>query len=386
MSTHPYNVINAMRLVGYSLADMLPGYPGKDEAYLDDLLRDNALSLSRPVMPYGLLGVHACTSRYFNVSAHGFRSSGQAQPWPPREAQKSIFFFGGSTTLGVGLEDGQTVPAKLQRRLHEAGHQCQVYNFGSGNYTSRHELLRFLDLLDGGITPDIAVFLDGFNDSVYAFGNPHLVNLLDSLYQREKKKRRESESGLWGLAREMASLFGGKNGASMPSSDNYRPQDADEAARFFFSEAGVEQALQWCDRPMPPEHLNGLYARAGKGVWERYLDSVEMIRAVARRRGAKTFFVWQPVSTYLTRKDHLILDRLFTVYRQNSLCSPVYQWLHHQGYPTMSGAPDFLNLSGLGARHEGVQYVDTCHYTASFCSNVAEMICKGLLAGGYLSD
>ena len=65
-----------------------------------------------------------------------------------------------------------------------------VYNFGSGNYTCRHEVLRFLDLIDHGYRPDYVIFLDGYNDSLYALGQYELVHALDALYQNEKRRRR----------------------------------------------------------------------------------------------------------------------------------------------------------------------------------------------------
>lgn len=141
-------LIHAMKLVGYSLGDMLPAYTDKDEAYLDHLWRDTANASNRFVMPYGLLGTKPCNSRYFNIHPGGFRSNGSSQPWPPDDTKVNIFFFGGSHTITYGIEDEQTIPAQLQFSLESAGVQCEVYNFGSGSYGSRHGALFFLDLVD----------------------------------------------------------------------------------------------------------------------------------------------------------------------------------------------------------------------------------------------
>ena len=175
-----------MSLIGYSLADMLPAYPGKDEAYLDQLMRDTAHSFDRHVVPYGLLGTQPCVSEYFNVHPGGFRSNGNSQPWPPDQGRTNIFFFGGSTTVGYGLEDGHTIPAQLQCSLNAAGVECEVYNFGAGSYASRHEALRFLDLLDQDFKPDYVIVLDGNNDSVFGLGHRALVDSLNTLYLHEK--------------------------------------------------------------------------------------------------------------------------------------------------------------------------------------------------------
>ena len=77
MSSHPNTLINTMELLGYGLEDILPAFPSRDTAYVDQMLRDNGLALSRPVIPYGLLGINPCQTEHFNITVEGFRSVGR---------------------------------------------------------------------------------------------------------------------------------------------------------------------------------------------------------------------------------------------------------------------------------------------------------------------
>lgn len=380
MGRHPNNIVRVMEAVEYTLADALPAYPGRNERYVDQVLRDSAVALSRPVIAYGLLGIHPCRSHYFNVSEGGFRSNGRAQPWPPDGDTLNIFFFGGSTAVGFGIEDHQTVPAQLQVALESAGLACQVYNFGSGNYTSRHEFLRFLDLIDHGNAPDAAVFLDGYNESVYAYGNQELIRALDALYQREKRRRRLSPTRaiLEALLRDS---FSGRS--ELPTSRGYTPEiGGDQDAARWLTSAAIEETLRNSEGLERAGQLTEFHTRIGRRVWNSYLDSVALTRALAERHGVQTLFVWQPVPSYATSAKQRVMERLFTVFPSGVFCAPVYQWLHAHGFPSMQQDAAFLELSELGRSVDGVLYVDVCHYSALFCRAIAHAIADKWLASG----
>ena len=357
------DLVNAMRLVGYSRADMLPAYPGKTEAYLDHLWRDTGNASNRFVMPYGLLGTKACNSRYFNVHPGGFRSNGRQQPWPPDDTRVNIFFFGGSHTIAYGLEDEQTIPAQLQCNLESSGVQCEVYNFGGGSYGSRHTALLFLDLVDRGITPDHAVFLDGHIDSVYGLGQLSLVDLLDTLFQNERRRHRLS----W--------LKGVVDFAVNSHRERRRPSTLDEPVvrreedsevDTYLSDDGITRALEMSTKQIPADEISAAGVRLAKRVWKGYLDSVALIRSVASQVDTETAFVWQPVPWFMTAPEQRVMERLFPIYRHTAFCSPVYHWLHTQGFPSMQDDPDFVNLADVGVSLPGKLYVDAIHYSSFF--------------------
>jgi len=369
MTKHPNNLIEAMALAGYGIADLLPAFPGLPPDSIDQILRDNALALSRPVIPYGLLGIHPCRSRHFNITEHGFRWTGEEQPWPPRPDCVSIFFFGGSTGLGFNVDDADAIPRILRQRLRTAGLACEVYNFGSGNYSSRHELLRFLDLRDQGHHPHIAFFLDGYNDAFYTLGNPELVRVLDRLYQTEKRRRRRGYLGaLWDFA--VTSLE--ERRRPLPKAHTYNVDDAELAA--VVSNPAIEAALAASSAPLPLDALTPGGRRAAETVWRRYRDSTAMIRALCDDGGTKALFAWQPVPYFATRPEQRVMEKLFPIFRAGGFSAPVYHWLHATGFPGMAEADDFVDLSDAAVGLDTVCYLDICHYTRPLAERIAERI------------
>jgi len=80
---------------------------------------------------------------------------GPVEPLP--SGGRRILFLGGSITLGWGVAEADTVEARLQRMLVQAGERAQVLNGGVGNYNTVRYVSRFLTEL-GGLRPtDIVV-------------------------------------------------------------------------------------------------------------------------------------------------------------------------------------------------------------------------------------
>lgn len=371
MAGHPNSLVNTMAVLGYSLEDMLPAYTGKTVNYVDQLLRDNALALSRPVIPYGLLGIHESRTQYFNMSPHGFRSIGEQQPWPPAAEAINVFFFGGSTTLGYNVEDKHAIPYFLRQRLKAVDARIETYNFGCGNYASRHEALRFLDLVDQGITPHTAVFLDGYNDSFYALGNRALVDALDKLYQSEKCRRRKG----WVMAvLDYAQESRVDRSKPLPNAASQGIPSNDPDVMDLVTPEGIAAALA-ASRPgaSPPPLPPGLRRLAAK-VWSGWLDSNAMIQSLARRHGVQTLFAWQPVPMFATSPEARVMERLFPVFPNSAFCSAVYRWLAEEGFPGLPSECRFIDLSKLGEGLSQPSYVDLCHYNAAFAELIAESL------------
>jgi hypothetical protein len=78
-----------------------------------------------------------------------------------------ICAFGGSTMFGWGVPDEETIPSHLARVLSHARPDLaiQVLNYGHSYFFSSQELVLFQTLLRRGNRCDVAVFLDGLNDS-----------------------------------------------------------------------------------------------------------------------------------------------------------------------------------------------------------------------------
>ena len=96
----------------------------------------------------------------FTITEDGYRPNRLSEQDLQRPGPK-VFVFGGSTTMGSGVRDDETIPAGVERALRAAGRgDVQVFNFGVVSYFSTQEMIALQRLLTAGVKPDVAVFVD----------------------------------------------------------------------------------------------------------------------------------------------------------------------------------------------------------------------------------
>jgi hypothetical protein len=120
---------------GFALLSQV--YPGRTESEINDLLNETRL-VRTTYHPFAQTRMQATSGRYLNVFDPGFRSVGANQAaWPPSRDAINVFMFGGSTTLGGGVADDNTVASYLQEMLRtKTGQRINVFNFGTGAHFS----------------------------------------------------------------------------------------------------------------------------------------------------------------------------------------------------------------------------------------------------------
>jgi hypothetical protein len=99
------------------------------------------------------------TSPAVNVNRFGVRSNGDPSR-PIAAIAGATWFFGGSTTFGVGVTDRETIPAQLESLV-----TSPVINFGVSGHGSSMENRLFGYYLRAGYRPSRAVFLDGVGET-----------------------------------------------------------------------------------------------------------------------------------------------------------------------------------------------------------------------------
>ena len=286
--------------------------------------------------------------KYVNVSEHGFRHSVNQGPWPISDDNFNVFCFGGSTLFGYGVADDQTVASYLQQALSkiESRRVC-VYNFGVGWHYSTQERLRFEQLLAGNIVPDVALFLDGINDSTQACLN------------------RPAFSPQMSVAFEKVQAFGNQSPSQAATSHG---ADLAEAlffrwpiGRFVQRFAPVRQSAAPEMVIITPEqaaHSSAVYR------WNRTL-----ISAAAKAKGVIEIFVVQPSPGYkLDRKKHPLWDLDPNVKEEHFYVALRRDLdLHTPG-------DHLLWCADLPDQAEGPLYVDACHYSPKFAKKIAQEI------------
>ncbi len=106
--------------------------------------------------------------------------------------KQSVYFFGGSTTWGMGAWDNETIPA-----LFGSIANLPSYNMGQSGWVSRQNLARFINVLSQGTKIDIAIFYDGHND--VTVGCRVELNPQDhsNVTVFERKINKKSEIDIW---------------------------------------------------------------------------------------------------------------------------------------------------------------------------------------------
>lgn len=297
--------------------------------------------------------------RYVNVSPQGFRTVEHQGPWPPEARNFNVFVFGGSTAFGYGVTDEQTIPSRLQQRLRPLGRAKAVcvYNFGRPFYYSTQERIFFQQLLAAGIRPDLAVFVDGLNDTAFAQDGSAFSNTLNASVKRHDPRAagRELITKTFPMVRHARRILLPTGGL----------------------EAGGELAAE--EEEVTPQWA-GDETQIARRIVDRYLANAWMAAAAANHFGVKVLFVWQPVpnfrappsvsrfpTTQAPDQRSLMVNERMDALRANSRLPTSFLWL----------ADTQLDRSGD-------LYVDAYHYSAEFSDVLAAETAHHLAALSWL--
>jgi len=348
-------------------------YPGWDPSNLLQLY-DEWTRITFDYEPFTQFKVHPTQGVYTNVSENGFRSNGEAAPWPLDQASFNVFVFGGSTIFGTMLPDAQTIPAALEAHMRNSGcaPMAHVYNFARPGYISTQERALLEQLLLSNVVPQVAVFVDGLNDSVWQGSDPQYTERLSYLVNVINTEK--APSRWYARARELV--------ASLPMTR------AAELVMARFRRTGHTGET--------PTVTNATGRRVDtENQLDRWTANKQMRDAVADKFGVKALTVWQPSPTYhYDLSYHAFAQQLI----QWGLPGPSILEQSKAFYGQMDirrHDPDvqrgFLWLGDIQlARHENL-YVDSLHYTAAFSKEIAgaifdEMKRQGWLACAVLTD
>jgi hypothetical protein len=112
-----------------------------------------------------------------------------------------VWTFGGSTMFGWGVPDDETIASHLSTILSRnlPGRSVTVSNHGHSYFYSSQELMLFQMLLRRGDHCDVAVFLDGLNDSMtYSLQDvPAFTDRMRVAMTREQQRNPAAETYFW---------------------------------------------------------------------------------------------------------------------------------------------------------------------------------------------
>jgi hypothetical protein len=295
----------------------------------------------------------------------GYRLSRDPGPWPPSAENFNVFFFGGSTSFGVGPY-WATVASYLQDAMNESGklkRKVYAYNFGRSGYISTQEQILFHRLISEGYRPNMVVFLDGLNDFCMSDGRPSSWQMLRDPFEKANAEYSQRLAGYgivtkWG---DLMSFLG-----TMPL--------------MRLTAAAIERTSS---APLPTYTGSGTFSDdvpADKEVLlkviDRYTNNMKQVKAVSQAYGITPVFVWQPIPSYK-------YDVSYHLFNPNRLGCHINSKV---GYPMMvelskksSLGASFIWAADIQAKRFEPLYVDAFHYTAPLSKSIAEFINSAII-------
>ena len=343
-----------------SLSDLKRVYPDLSKEAIDKLLKE---TWSRPFVYETFTQFKESPYRgdYVNVDQNGFRIGKNQGRWPPEPDKLNIFLFGGSTTFGYGVADDQTIGSYLQEFLsNKLERDVRIYNFGRGFYYSTQERMLLEKLVTAGFLPDLAIFIDGYNDFMFGHRDePLFTSELESLVISNKKEisllNNLPLTRLIAYLKRIASTTlekkqEHKDGPRQPGSSNSREGNT-------------------------PASLSSVITH----VVNRYLTNKKLIEAVTTVYGVRSVFVWQPIAPYkYDLKYHLFAGDGF-----HNVFSSGYRYMEELIKKKPLG-DNVLWCADIQQQLQEPLYVDKWHYSPKMSEMLAVTIANLLLEHNIL--
>ena len=246
---------------------------------------------------------------------------------PSARATRTIAFFGGSTMWGSGSDDEHTIPSAFAK----AHPEYRAINFSETAHTAHQNLNALVQVLAGGLQPDVVVFYNGSSEI-----NKCRVGLSAFSTTDEPEIRRllEPERREFAIDEALSSLF-------HPTTTFFNKLRGSVEARLL----GSATRRDCGGDPAKAEMIARVL------VWD-WLAAKHLVEGY----GGRFVAALQPVAYFSrTRKDHITTDR--DLQRQYEAVYAAYDALLPD-FPALKG--DLLDLRRAFDRDEYI-YIDADH-------------------------
>jgi lysophospholipase L1-like esterase len=264
-----------------------------------------------------------------------------------------ILCFGGSTMMGMGARDEQTIPAVLARRLTELGHSVSVTNYGQLGHNSTQEAITLQQLLKAGERIDLAVFYDGINEMACA----EQTGRADGLFN---EARRQAEFNLLHPERRRDLILAALSSVAPRTLRRLRQ----------LTGLRLRGPLPVLEAELSRIDLN----RLASDVVAAYTANLRLVRLLAREYGFQPLFFWQPVIT--TKKDKTDDEQRWEndYSRDPARRRLLYETIigGRRRCPELASASDAIDLSSLFDDWSEPIYIDLYHLSEAGNAAVAE--------------
>ncbi len=306
-----------------------------------------------------------------HIDKQGYRYDPEAKPCSAKKEE--VWFFGGSTTWGVGVRDALTMPLYFQKMNPK---YC-VRNLGETAYRSRQELALLINLLfTEKRKPAVVVFYDGVNDCYYSVKNravnmstPYERIFNKRLEESDKYKNIEEMDNYWALVRDIA-----LQGAKYLFTDGFLAlwqkmrlgahvvEDEDLAAE---KTRTLKDIFEECQLPERERKLIRL------GVNEQ-LYVYNLAYELCKKHGIRLVVLLQPNAWIGNpKRDHIIQD----LSARPECLAEVYRQYYAALREKAATLPYFYDISNAFDSDEAI-LIDMCHTSANGNKIIASEVSK----------
>jgi lysophospholipase L1-like esterase len=213
-----------------------------------------------------------------NINNNGVRRTIKS---PDRDAKK-IFMFGGSTTWGWGVDDSNTIPSLLQKKI---GSGYDVYNYGVPAFMSIQETNYLLEELWKSGAPDIVIFYDGVNDGYDSLYSPGIVRETTTIRRQHDEYTKMKNLG---FLDHIVESIKRTNWGALFNYAIYGRSDGLDITPF---------SKRWDDM-IDDDSISDKIKR----TLDYWVHNTRQVRAIGKEYGFETYFFWQPNSLNGTKK------------------------------------------------------------------------------------
>ena len=325
----------------------------------------------------------AFASKFLNVTEQGVRllDKNAEIKWEDKSLH-NVFLFGGSTTLGYGVRDSDTIAAYLSQHLSTSDRRYQVINSGRQSYFSTLEVLAFQSFLQKDVSINTVIFIDGLNDVFHNcpfFRNrSRFSEIMEEKWEQisGQYKQWENESFLQMTAHILKYCY-----SKMPLT------------------ALTQKAIQKISSELRSKSISvndRMYERWAQGHRMEFVNvekvasdaanltnkNWDITRGICQQLGIRPIFVLQPV--YYVRMD--TNKHLFVLKNEHPKWYEVYRCYYELMIRQNTQKSDFLNLAGLFEHIKKCPFVDSHHYSPYGNRLIAESIGINIKEGQTNSD
>lgn len=346
------------------------GKPWADQYFKDETECDRQTAKKNPpkFVLYLLHDVRDdCVTEYYNY-ANGVRKT-----WNPAsstitkdEKVYTVGMFGGSTLLGLGAIDNETIPSHFSHLLNasSSGKAYLITNYGVSSYTFTQSLMKLILLLREGRRFNYVVFYDGTND----MDNAYEANEVGALIS-EKALRLVIEGTTSDHIREFVKtqLESCKICKAVVLIARNTPYLKDHLSPLLLKIRGAIQFKKG------QKNDDAATAKLAQGIADYYEKSHSLLDALARAYDFKYIEFWQPALLY---EDSLVGGEKILLNVDPRLTDEKLKTLYRLTRDDMDKKhlTHFYNISDVLIGRPKAYYLDEVHVSGDGNQVIAEKI------------